>query len=205
MKPDALDVRAWPELYQARYAALRDQTLLSKQDLDRAEQDLDRAEQRLRDAEQRIRRAKQDTPTVEDFLSQNSLWLLEVPPSCRPQRVGRGGFDREICGVLSESFWPDENQKSVAFVLASASGVGKTYATMCFRSGAAKINAPYDAVTIYLGLHQGWMLTHSEQVHMATESIKEMAVYSVAPTAVCCVAQYDQTNQVSEGPGRSGQ
>jgi hypothetical protein len=104
-----------------------------------AEQKLRDAVQRLRDAEQRRR---EKVPTVEELLDGNSGWSLKVPDTCQPSRVGRVGFDQEICDVVTLPFVPNENQRSIAFVLASASGVGKTYATLCFRSGAAKISAP---------------------------------------------------------------
>jgi hypothetical protein len=106
------------------------------------------------------------TSDVDQLLSANSCFQLkkDVVTSNEPERMGRSGFDDEIKAAveqLQKSVWCSQN--SIALVLASASGVGKTYATMCFRSGARRIGAPYDAVTAYIGLNQGWPLVESEK------------------------------------------
>ena len=162
----------WPELQRARLRDLLDAPQPPAQPLRDAEQRHRDAEHRLRDAEQRLREATQDNhelPTVESILKSpgNCNWLLQNTPLGRARRIGREGFDREILQLIEgqgrgQSFAPVTNQVSVALVLTSASGVGKTYATMCFRSGARRINAPYDAITVYIGLNQGWGLSPGE-------------------------------------------
>ena len=50
----------------------------------------------------------------------------------------------------------------------SASGVGKTFATMTFRACSKRMSPPppYECLTIYLGLNQGWDLTSQERAYL---------------------------------------
>ena len=63
---------------------------------------------------------------------------------------------------------PTEIRRSKALVLMNAPGVGKTFATMTFRACSKKMSPrpPYECLTIYLGLSQGWDLGQYERDHI---------------------------------------
>ena len=97
--------------------------------------------------------------TADDILrAAKGHFEFKVPPEADRFRIGRGGFDIEVHEKIGECV-PITNQKSMALVLMSASGVGKTFATMTFRACSQRMSPPppYECLTIYLGLNQGWV------------------------------------------------
>ena len=106
--------------------------------------------------------------TADDILrAAKGHFEFKVPPEANRRRIGRGGFDTEVHENIGECA-PTTNQKSKALVLMSASGVGKTFATMTFRACSRRMSPrpPYECLTIYLGLNQGWALTSQELAFM---------------------------------------
>ena len=112
--------------------------------------------------------ASSSTPkTVDEILEASAKVEFKVPPRAVGRRIGRGGFDTEVHDVIRECA-PITNQDSKALVLMSASGVGKTFATMTFRACSQRMSPrpPYECLTIYLGLNQGWCLTSQERAYL---------------------------------------
>ena len=112
--------------------------------------------------------------TADDILrAAKGHFEFKVPPRADRFRIGRGGFDTEVHDAISKCD-PTTNQDSKALVLMSASGVGKTFATMTFRACSRKMSPrpPYECLTIYLGLNQGWDLEQNERTHMERERLR---------------------------------
>ena len=127
----------------------------------------------IMDKEDEVRRAlqKRETLTCAEFVDANRP-ILRLVTLERSQRVGRRGFDREVGNVAR--YLLDHPPTSVgdtrSLVLCTASGVGKTFATLTFRHGAKSIGATYDAVCTYFGLNRGWKLTETERDYMRKHS-----------------------------------
>ena len=114
--------------------------------------------------------------TADDILrAAKGHFEFKVPPRADRRRIGRGGFDTEVHDAISKCD-PTTNQDSKALVLMSASGVGKTFATMTFRACSKRMSPPppYECLTIYLGLNQGWDLEQNERAHMRGKDFDEV-------------------------------
>ena len=145
-------------------------------DIRRKEDDIRKKEDDIRKKEDDIRIIRQQqthpsTRTLAQFMQDNrELLSLTCHPAQQRKRVGREGFDLEVAevveGLLASP--PLEMQQTVSLVLCTASGVGKTFATLSFRHGAQSIGAPFEAVCAYIGLNQSWPLAGGETEFIST-------------------------------------
>ena len=115
------------------------------------------------------------TSSTDEILKVSAKIEMKVPPHADRRRIGRDGFDTEVHDVIRRCV-PTTNQDSKALVLMSASGVGKTFATMTFRACSRRMSPPppYECLTIYLGLNQGWGLERKERHHMEGKGFDEV-------------------------------
>ena len=109
---------------------------------------------------------------------------MTPPRDCKGERHGRRGFDEKVDAVTKTLTRKLNNkaeqtlQTSVALVLRSGSGVGKTYATQTARYGSLRLqekrkeepkpceDCPYDLYSAYIGFNVGESLTKAETEYM---------------------------------------
>ena len=113
-------------------------------------------------------------PTCAQFVeaTRDSLQLV-CPDGQDHRRVGRRGFDLAVARAADSLLLhpPAMLQQTVALVLCSASGVGKTFATLSFRCGARSVGAAFEAVCAYVGFNQSWPLRTDEVRYLSCNTL----------------------------------